>query len=312
MNGVEAVERRQPFDTSTALWERTHFHQHRSTAAPFREDTDFKANLGWGALTQWKSQPFPTLPKVMERLAPADLWRDSVAIQQSPVAYRPSTEERWRGGSIMSLPRQAAHWVSICQPLSVSPASAPKGIPGGPGCWRWELGPPRFHQASCCVMPSRKRPAYAGQIKSSPQQVSHLLPPGFARIVVLRVASARIHRHRQHFYANQLLKLANTVREKRPWRAPVRLLHDSARPHVTEVKRKIRRAGLGPGPPSPYHLDIAPLSNAYLVSLRHSWRRGNSKLKTLKGRWANSLASSLPASGRGNRWLDHQVEDYSS
>lgn len=60
-------------------------------------------------------------------------------------------------------------------------------------------------------------------------------------------------------YANQLQKLADAVREKRPRRASVHLLHDNARPHVAnETREKLEELGWDTVPHPPYSPDIAP------------------------------------------------------
>ncbi|EYC21129.1 hypothetical protein Y032_0020g233 [Ancylostoma ceylanicum] len=46
-------------------------------------------------------------------------------------------------------------------------------------------------------------------------------------------------------YANQLQKLAYAVRERRPRRASIHLLHDNARPHVAKETGRVGGAGLG-------------------------------------------------------------------
>ncbi|EYC40912.1 hypothetical protein Y032_0590g388 [Ancylostoma ceylanicum] len=61
------------------------------------------------------------------------------------------------------------------------------------------------------------------------------------------------------FYANQLWKLADTVRERRPRRASVLLLHFNARLHVAKGTRdKLEELGWDTVPHPPYSLDIVP------------------------------------------------------
>ena len=60
-------------------------------------------------------------------------------------------------------------------------------------------------------------------------------------------------------YANQLQKLADAVRERRPRRAFVHLLHDNAKPHVAkETREKLEELGWDTVPHPPYSPDIAP------------------------------------------------------
>lgn len=60
-------------------------------------------------------------------------------------------------------------------------------------------------------------------------------------------------------HASQLQKLAEVIREKRPRRASVHLLHDNARPHVAkETRAKLEELGWDTVPHPPYSPDIAP------------------------------------------------------
>jgi len=60
-------------------------------------------------------------------------------------------------------------------------------------------------------------------------------------------------------YVNQLQKLAEAIREKRPQRASVHLLHDNARAHVAkETQQKLATLGWDTVPHPPYSPDIAP------------------------------------------------------
>ncbi|EYC20992.1 hypothetical protein Y032_0020g171 [Ancylostoma ceylanicum] len=61
-------------------------------------------------------------------------------------------------------------------------------------------------------------------------------------------------------YANQLQKLADAVRERRPEQASVHLLHDNARPHVAkEASDKLEDLVWDTVFHPPYFPDIAPL-----------------------------------------------------
>ncbi|EYC39327.1 hypothetical protein Y032_0662g1290 [Ancylostoma ceylanicum] len=60
-------------------------------------------------------------------------------------------------------------------------------------------------------------------------------------------------------YTNQLRKLADAVRARRPRRASVHLLHDNARHHVAkETCDMLDELGWGTVPHPPYFPDIAP------------------------------------------------------
>ncbi|EYC11313.1 hypothetical protein Y032_0051g2135 [Ancylostoma ceylanicum] len=60
-------------------------------------------------------------------------------------------------------------------------------------------------------------------------------------------------------YADQLKKLADAVRERRPRRASVHLLHDDARPHVAkETRDKLDELGWDTVPHPHFSPDIAP------------------------------------------------------
>uniref|UniRef100_A0A8R1DZ90 Transposase n=1 Tax=Caenorhabditis japonica TaxID=281687 RepID=A0A8R1DZ90_CAEJA len=60
-------------------------------------------------------------------------------------------------------------------------------------------------------------------------------------------------------YSNQLASLAFALREKRPRRSAVRLLHDNARPHVAkDTQEKLQELNWDTIPHPPYSPDIAP------------------------------------------------------
>lgn len=58
---------------------------------------------------------------------------------------------------------------------------------------------------------------------------------------------------------DQLQKLAEAIREKRPRRASLHLLHDNARAHATKAtQQKLLMLGWNAVPHPPYSPDIAP------------------------------------------------------
>uniref|UniRef100_A0A8R1HSS5 Transposase n=2 Tax=Caenorhabditis japonica TaxID=281687 RepID=A0A8R1HSS5_CAEJA len=60
-------------------------------------------------------------------------------------------------------------------------------------------------------------------------------------------------------YSNQLASLALALREKRPRRSAVHLLHDNARPHVAKATQaKLQELNWDTVPHPPYSPDIAP------------------------------------------------------
>jgi [histone H3]-lysine36 N-dimethyltransferase SETMAR len=62
-----------------------------------------------------------------------------------------------------------------------------------------------------------------------------------------------------HTYSDQLQKLTEAIREKRPRRTSVHLLHDNARAHVAkETQQKLAILGWDAVPHPPYSPDIAP------------------------------------------------------
>ena len=72
-------------------------------------------------------------------------------------------------------------------------------------------------------------------------------------------------------YAAQLQKLAQALREKRPGRASVHLLHDNARPHVAkETHRQIEELGWETVSRPPYSPDLAPSDYYLFRSLKAS------------------------------------------
>lgn len=62
-----------------------------------------------------------------------------------------------------------------------------------------------------------------------------------------------------NIYTEQLRKLADAVREKRPKRLKVSLLHDNARPHTAKLTREfLEKLGWTTVPHPPYSPDLAP------------------------------------------------------
>uniref|UniRef100_A0A8R1DGZ4 Mariner Mos1 transposase n=1 Tax=Caenorhabditis japonica TaxID=281687 RepID=A0A8R1DGZ4_CAEJA len=60
-------------------------------------------------------------------------------------------------------------------------------------------------------------------------------------------------------YSNQLASLVLVLREKRPRRSAVHLLHDNARPHVAKATQaKLQELNWDTVPHPPYSPDIAP------------------------------------------------------
>ena len=67
------------------------------------------------------------------------------------------------------------------------------------------------------------------------------------------------HTVNANVYMEQLRKLDNCVREKRPKRLEVALLHDNARPHVAKlIHQFLEKLGWTTVPHPPYSLDLAP------------------------------------------------------
>jgi len=71
-------------------------------------------------------------------------------------------------------------------------------------------------------------------------------------------------------YADQLQKLADAIREKRPRRSSVHLLHDNARPHIASAtKKKLAELGWQTVPHPPYSPDLAPSDYHLFRPLKH-------------------------------------------
>ncbi|EYC36757.1 hypothetical protein Y032_0860g2735 [Ancylostoma ceylanicum] len=88
--------------------------------------------------------------------------------------------------------------------------------------------------------------------------MSSLLLLGFARNVILRDARARTYVTGTD-HANQLQRRADAVRERRPRRASVHLLQDSARLHVAkETRDKLEELGWDTVLRPPYSPEIVP------------------------------------------------------
>ena len=74
-------------------------------------------------------------------------------------------------------------------------------------------------------------------------------------------------------YSTQLQKLADVIREKRPKRENVYLLHDNARPHVAKMSRqKIQELGWEVLPHPAYSPDVAPSDYHLFRALKHHLR----------------------------------------
>ena len=74
-------------------------------------------------------------------------------------------------------------------------------------------------------------------------------------------------------YTTQLRKLANVIRQKRPQREQVRLLHDNARPHVAKMTRKaLTKLGWEELTHSAYSPDLAPSDYHLFRALKHHLR----------------------------------------
>lgn len=71
-------------------------------------------------------------------------------------------------------------------------------------------------------------------------------------------------------YIDQLQKLADAMREKRPRRSTVHLLHDNARPHTaSDTRQKIAELGWHPVAHPPYSPDLAPSDYHLFRPLKH-------------------------------------------
>lgn len=97
-------------------------------------------------------------------------------------------------------------------------------------------------------------------------------------------------------YIDQLQKLADAIREKRPRRSIVYLLHDNARPHVaSDTRQKIAELGWHPVAHPPYSPDLAPSDYHLFRPLKlHLREKKFDKYDDLKTAVDNFFASQSP------------------
>lgn len=100
-----------------------------------------------------------------------------------------------------------------------------------------------------------------------------------------------------NIYTEQLQKLAAAVREKRPDRTKVALLHDNARPHTAKLTRHfLENLGWTTVPHPPYSPDLAPSDYHLFRSLKQYLRKKSFKNETDLKNDLSDFFSSRPLS----------------
>ena len=100
-------------------------------------------------------------------------------------------------------------------------------------------------------------------------------------------------------YGAQMDKLAQAMREKRPRRVYVHLLHDNARPHVAKLtQKKLLELGWDTVPHPPYSPDLAPCDYHHFGPLERFLHNKNSETsRTSISTWSSFSTFSAHPSG---------------
>ena len=158
-----------------------------------------------------------------------------------------------------------------CQSKIVKSASSssPKGLSGVDHNWGRVVGPLRKYYPPCLLDSFWHRATNTTKTRFASAQAFALVFWDAQGMLYWQMLSSN-QTINAALYTEQLQKLAEAVREKRPNRLEVALLHDNARPHVAKLTRQFleeRQWTTVPHPP--YSPDLAPSDYHLFRALKH-------------------------------------------